>query len=280
MTSRDWSVGVNYTSFEQIEAIDGLIAAGCVDHVEVLIDNFLTVPAASITGRFGDTPVAFHIMYSKFLEADRDDLRAMAARLRPLIRDVQPLYVSDHVGCFSYEGRAMPILGEYDYKRLDHAVSAVDHWQDLLGAQLLLENFPSYTGHGAAQPEFYERLVDRTGAGLLFDISNAVIAAHNAHVPLEAWRGLVEGCDQFHLGGHSEVAGDPAILLDTHDGALSAATKEAASRLFPDHRARPVTLTVEFDRNIDAQIWAQDLRWAAGLNPAQPAARALTAAAA
>ncbi len=267
MSSRIWSVGVNYTSSDQVQTIDDMIASGYAHHVEVLIDNFLTVPATSILEKFGDTPVAFHIMYSRFLEADRDHLQSMAARLRTLIRDVKPIYVSDHVGCFSYEGRAMPILGEYDYRRLEHALCAIEQWQELLGTRLILENFPSYTSEGAAQPDFYQRIADRTGAGLLFDISNAVVAANNAGVPLEAWSGLLDQCDSFHLGGYSEAKDGDGMLLDTHDGPLSDDTMAAACRIFSQERERPVTLTVEFDRNIDAVAWSRDLRWAAGLNP-------------
>lgn len=267
MSAKTWSVGVNFTSSSQIPTIAALIDAGCVDHIEILIDNFLTVPAHSILEKFADVPLAFHIMYSKFLEADQENLRAMSSPLRNLIRDVKPLYVSDHVGCFSYEGRALPILGEYDYRRLEQAVCAVDQWQALLGSQLLLENFPSYTSEGAAQPLFYEHLLKRTGAGLLFDISNAVVAAHNADVPVETWNELVYGCNHFHLGGYSESNDEPHMLLDTHDRALSADTIAAAGRIFLKQRTEPTTLTIEFDRNIQMEVWARDLRWAAGLNP-------------
>ena len=270
-SAKAWSVGVNYTSFNQIKIIDHLIRTGHVDHVEILIDNFLTVPTASIIERFGDIPVAFHIMYSKFLEADPADLRTMAELLVPLIRDVSPIYVSDHVGRFSYKGRSMPILGEYDYNRIEHAVSAVDQWQDMLNCRLLLENFPSYTSQGSGQPDFYKRVVERTGAGMLFDISNAVIAAQNSGVPVSEWTELVEKCDHFHLGGYSEVEGETTMLLDSHDEVLSLNTMAAANCLFKSPRSNPVTLTVEYDRNVNADNWARDLQWAAKLDPAKVA---------
>jgi uncharacterized protein len=272
MASRAWSVGVNYTSSRHLATITALIDAGCVDYVEILIDNFLTVPAGSILDRFAGIPIAFHVMNSKFLEADRDTLRAMAVPLRALINAVEPLYVSDHVGRFSYEGRALPILGEYDYRDVERAVSAVDQWQTLLGTRLILENFPSYGAQEAAQPAFFEQVQKRTGAGLLFDISNAVVARHNADVPIDAWHNLIDTCSHFHLGGYRDSNDAPHLLLDTHDRGPSDETMKTAASIFARGLTAPMTLTVEFDRNIETETWAHALRWAASLNPRHAAA--------
>jgi hypothetical protein len=59
---------------------------------------------------------------------------------------------------------------------------------------------------------------------------------------------------------------DPHILLDTHDCGLSADTMATTCRIFSNERTKPTTLTIEFDRNIEMEVWARDLRWAAGLN--------------
>lgn len=260
-------VGVNYTSSRQFALIRELIDLKVVDFVEILIDNFLTVPARSILQSFHDIPMAFHIMNSRFLESDLVRLRELSSLLKTLINEINPLYVSDHVGRFSQTGCLLPILGEYDYCQIDRAITSVSLWQEMLGTQILFENFPSYSPDGLTQPDFFKAVLHETGAGLLFDISNAVIAEHNAGVPLSAWHPLVKGRCHFHAGGYSESdrsESQSVILLDTHDRALSEVTNAAVHALLHEHRFDASTITIEFDRNIQVESWMQELNRVAG----------------
>jgi uncharacterized protein (UPF0276 family) len=260
-------VGVNYTSSRQFALIRELIDLKAVDFVEILIDNFLTVPARSILRAFHDVPIAFHIMNSRFLESDKLRLHELSVPLKTLIKEINPLYVSDHVGRFSRNGCLLPILGEYDYCQIDHAIALVNLWQELLGTQILFENFPSYSPDGFTQPDFFKAILHETGAGLLFDISNAVIAKHNAGVPLSAWHPLVKGRCHFHAGGYSESVksdSNSVILLDTHDRALSEVTNAAVHALLHEHQFDASTITIEFDRNIQIDSWMQELNRVAG----------------
>lgn len=271
MGRKKYRVGVNYTSSRHFTLIKELIDARVVDFVEILIDNFLTVPAQSILEKFESIPLAFHIMNSRFLEEKEETkLQALAAPIRSLIRETRPLYVSDHVGRFTHNGCVLPILGEYDYRNTEHAVAAVDRWQSLLGTQLLLENFPSYTMDGMEQPAFFETVLQRTGAGLLFDVSNAIVAWHNTHVAPSAWNALVDGCNHYHAGGYSEseFEFEPIMLLDTHDRPLSNETSAAIADIMSRHESVVPTITIEFDRNIDRETWGRELERVAGLTSA------------
>jgi uncharacterized protein len=266
MNRKICTVGVNYTTSRQFSLIKDLIDENVVDFVEILIDNFLTVPAQSILQKFDGMPIAFHIMNSRFLETDEKKLRELSVPLKALIRDIKPLYVSDHVGNFTHNGCLLPVLGEYDYSRIEHAIDSVSRWQDFLGTQLLLENFPSYTIDGIDQPDFFRTVLSATQAGLLFDVSNAVIAAHNAKVPLSAWDDLVSASCHFHAGGYSESEHEPSMLLDTHDRELGVLTDAAIASILSRHRSDTATITVEFDRNIHKETWKGELVKIAGLN--------------
>lgn len=260
MTQKAGRVGVNYTASRHFPLIKELIDSGSVDYVEILIDNFLTVPAQSILEKFDHIPIAFHIMNSRFFETDDRRLAEVAAPLRSLIREIKPLYVSDHVGCFTHNSCVMPVLGEYDYQKVGHAVASIDRWQELLGTRIILENFPSYTPDGIDQPNFFETVLHRTGAGLLFDISNAIVAEHNAQVAPGAWDDLVESCCHFHAGGYSESSQPPLMLLDTHDRKLSDATNTAIAGILSERRSETPTITIEFDRNIQMETWKAELQ--------------------
>ena len=270
MDHKKYRVGVNYTSSRHFTLIKELIDARVVDFVEILIDNFLTVPAQSILEKFESIPLAFHIMNSRFLEEKEDaKLRALAAPIKSLIRETRPLYVSDHVGRFTHNGCVLPILGEYNYRNTEHAVTAVDRWQSLLGTQLLLENFPSYTMDGAEQPVFFETVLGRTGAGLLFDVSNAIVAGRNTHVAPSAWDDLIDGCHHYHAGGYSESEFEPIMLLDTHDRPLSDETSAAIADIMSRRESVVPTITIEFDRNIEKETWRRELERVAGLTSAR-----------
>ncbi|MDL5594222.1 methanobactin biosynthesis cassette protein MbnB [Metapseudomonas otitidis] len=214
-------LGFNFTLGETTPLVRRLLAEGRIDYVELLIDNFLTLDADTLAGAF-DAPMGFHIMFSRFIEADAASLDDMAQRLRTLIDRVKPLYVSDHVARFSHEGRQLYHLAEIDYQA-DYARvrDAVDAWQQRLGCQLLLENYPSILEGGHDAPAFFERLCRETGAGVLFDISNAVCAHLNCGVPLEAWLPVIDASRHFHVAGYNLSILQPHLVLDTHDRPLS-----------------------------------------------------------
>ena len=81
---------------------------GHADFCELLIDNFLHVDPAAMRADLGDTPVAFHVMNSRFLEQGPVPLEALAARLRELMAALHPLYVSDHLGWVLPSTRGSP----------------------------------------------------------------------------------------------------------------------------------------------------------------------------
>ncbi len=261
-------VGANYTSPHDFEILKNFIRHGSIDYVEILIDNFLSVDPMSIVEEFDGFPIAIHIMSSQFINATRSDLCILANPIRRIIEATKPIYVSDHVAQFSYRNRSLPIPIEYDYDLVGNAIRAVNMWQELLGTSLLLENFPSHDTAGTAQAAFFDALTSATGAGMLFDVSNAIVAQKNMGLSITEWDPLLCRTKHFHMGGYSVTSEQPSIFIDSHDRKLSDDTRAAAQALFRTKINDPgcTTLTVEFDHNIDQYDWEQDLRWAKRLS--------------
>lgn len=254
------ALGVNWTRASRLPVIQQLLHTGRADFCEILIDNFLLVSPDQLRRTLGDVPVAFHIMHSRFLERDEDSLAAMASRLRLLARELEPLYISDHLVRFTVEGRDVPLLPELEYGRVyEQARRRVGLWQEMLGTRVYFENYPSLLETtGRHQPAFFEALVAETGMGVLFDLSNAICAWRNCGVALESWAGLLAGVIHFHAGGYSVSPTEPPTALDTHGEELA----EDTLRFMQDTFARaphPITLCIERDRNVEYEAWSRSL---------------------
>ncbi|MCR6651723.1 MAG: methanobactin biosynthesis cassette protein MbnB [Cellvibrionaceae bacterium] len=242
-------IGFNYTLGDTAPLVRRLLDSGRIDYVELLIDNFLSVPPEEMAQGFG-APVSFHIMFSKFIENDDAALDSMAIRLRRLIDLLKPLYVSDHIARFNHEGRQLYHLAEIDYiTDYEQVRCRVDWWQQKLGCRLHLENYPSIMDGGRDAPHFHERLHRDTGAGVLFDVSNAVCAHLNCGLPLEAWEGIIERSSHFHVAGYNLSILAPHLVVDTHDRMLSEETLGFLERYRARFNTAGSTMTYERDDN-------------------------------
>ncbi|WP_449422526.1 methanobactin biosynthesis protein MbnB [Rhodanobacter lindaniclasticus] len=248
-------IGFNYTLGDTAPLVRWLLASGRIDYVELLIDNFLAVPPDELAQGF-DAPVGFHIMFSKFIENDEAELESMAIRLRRLIDLLKPIYVSDHIARFNHEGRQLYHLAEIDYVAdYEQVRRRVDWWQQKLGCRLHLENYPSIMDGGCDAPDFHERLNRDTGAGVLFDVSNAVCAHLNCGVPLAAWEGIIESSSHFHVAGYNLSILAPHLVVDTHDRGLSDETLGFLKRYRKHFDTAGATMTYERDDNfVEAEI--------------------------
>jgi methanobactin biosynthesis cassette protein MbnB len=253
-------IGFNFTLGKTYEMVQRMLAEGHIDFCELLIDNFFKVPADELARSF-ECPVGFHIMFSRYIESDIEYLEDMAKRLRGYIDAMQPLYVSDHIACFTHRGQRLFHLGEIDYRtEYERVRERVERWQDLIGERLLLENYPSIMDGGWHAAEFYERLARETGAGVLFDASNAVCALLNCGAPLEAWDNVIASTSHFHVAGYDFSIMEPHVVVDTHDGNLSPETIGFLERRRSAFDKPSATMTYERDANIDYDSIVVDLR--------------------
>jgi uncharacterized protein len=151
--------------------------------------------------------------------------KAHLARLKKLITLYAPESFSEHLAWSSHEAYyyndLLPIA--YDEATLRRVCAHIDEVQTVLGQEMLLENPSTYLefAHSAFEEvDFIREIAQRTGCGLLLDLNNVHISAHNhqknaydylARFPLESVR-------EIHLAGFVETQDDHAapLLIDSH----------------------------------------------------------------
>jgi uncharacterized protein (UPF0276 family) len=239
-----------------------MLEDGSADFCEILIDNFLHLEPKQVRDVIGNVPVGFHIMWSKFLEREPSELAAIGSYIRNWIDHIEPEYVSDHMAQFSLSGRVLPLLAELEYQdAFERACDRVTLWQQELGCQLLIENFPSTLDIDNRQIGFIGRLQAETGCGVLFDFSNAVIAEENCGVDATGWQSLAESTPHYHIAGFRKTTGEPSIAIDTHDVSIEDKSFDLLEKVLMARKKsqNEITVVVERDANIDVATWKEEL---------------------
>ena len=200
-----------------------------------------------------DVPVALHGVSLSIGGTDplRDDY---LAGLGELAQRIDALSISDHLCFGTFGGHYAHDLWPLPYteEALDHVVERVRRVQDRLKRQLLLENVSSYVEYRAStmsEWEFLSEVVTRADAGILLDVNNVFVSAHNhGFSAREYLAGLPRArVRQIHLAGHSDGGG---FLLDNHGSPVS----EPVWRLYEHAMAHfgAVPTIVEWDERVPA----------------------------
>ena len=200
--------------------------AGAVDWLEIVSENFMVAggrPLAMLD-RFAERwPLAMHGVSLNIGGSDPLDGEYLQA-LSKLARRVRPALISDHLCWTRHQGvqfhDLLPL--PQDEASLRHVAMRVHQVQDAIGTQLVLENVSSYlryAGDTLGEAEFLSALVAETGCGLLLDVNNVYVNAHNHGIdPIDYFNALpAPAVKQIHLAGHSADALGSGLLIDTHD---------------------------------------------------------------
>jgi len=131
------------------------------------------------------------------------------ARVRALVRALQPALVSEHLSWGALRGRQLNDLLplQLDHAALDLLAARIGRVQDALGCPILVENVSSYVrfrGDTMGETAFLAALARRTGCGVLLDVNNLYVNQHNhGEDALAALAALAPGSvGEIHLGGH------------------------------------------------------------------------------
>jgi uncharacterized protein (UPF0276 family) len=207
---------------------------------------------------------------------ERPDAGHLAA-LKRLVDRFDPALVSEHLAWSRLGERCLPDLlpvprtGE----ALACAARNITLVQEALGRPLLIENPAHYLEIDGewSEPEFLAELVRRTGCGLLVDVNNVAVAAHNIGLDAEAYLAALphHAIGEIHVAGHSADP-DPAVrlLIDSHDSPVSERVWSLLDRLLRHTGPRPVLL--ERDGNVPSfrDLMAERGRAAAALARKEP----------
>lgn len=197
-----------------------------VDWLEIVSENYMVEggrPLAMLDRIAERWPLAMHgvaLNIGGSDPLDRDYLRALSK----LAKRVHPALVSDHLCWTRHQGVQLHDLLPlpYDEDTLRHVAARVRQVQDALGMQLVLENVSSYlrfAGDTLDEAGFLSALVAETGCGLLLDVNNVYVNAHNHGIdPIGYLDALpAQAVKQLHLAGHGTDALGSGLLIDTHD---------------------------------------------------------------
>ncbi|MGY1917913.1 DUF692 domain-containing protein [Pseudomonas tolaasii] len=214
-----------------------------VDFVEVISENFMVEggqPRHILRQVRERHPVALHGVSMSIGTAEGLD-KAYLRRLKALVDEIEPLFVSDHLSWSRSGGfNAHDLLPvPYTEEALDLVCSNIHQAQDALGRTMLFENPSSYLAFdGAVMSEwdFIAAMAERTGCELLLDVNNVFVSASNHGFDALAFLDGIpaERVRQIHLAGHSQGR---ELLIDSHDspvcGGVWALYAKARAKLGP-----------------------------------------------
>lgn len=146
------------------------------------------------------------------------------ARLKTLIERVEPAAVSDHLAWQKWNGvhHADFLPFPRTHEALAITAANIARVQDAIGRTIMVENPSLYVDvgcHDYSEAEFLSEITRRTGCGLLLDINNLYVSAHNlGFAPEDALDAMpAAAIGEIHLAGHAHD-GDPDsdLLIDSH----------------------------------------------------------------
>lgn len=194
-----------------------------VDWFEVISENFMVdggKPKYFLHAIREHYPIVMHGVSLSIGSTDPLDMNYLR-KLKVLINEVQPEWISDHL-CWTgaHQTNTHDLLPlPYNEEAINHLVERIQRVQDFLGRQILMENVSSYlTYHNSeiTEWEFYNEVINRADCLALLDINNIYVSARNHNFsPQDYLAGMNKNrIRQFHLAGHTDY-GD--YVIDTHD---------------------------------------------------------------
>ncbi len=215
-------------------------------------------PAVDVLERLAEAyPLSLHGVGLGLGSADPID-REHLRRVRDAVRRYRPALVSEHACWTHVDGEHFNDLLPLPYteEAVEHLAARVRHVQDFLGRQILLENLSVYAAFAAtrlSEGEFLAAVVERSGCGLLLDVNNACVNAHN--VGLDVARLFAElpvaAVQEIHLAGHTRRrVGTQELLIDDHGSAVPDEVWALYAQAL--RRFGPVPTLIEWDNDIPA----------------------------
>ncbi len=197
--------------------------------LEIHAENYLASSPAlpTIESLRADHALSIHAVGLSLGSVDGVD-ETHLARVAALVERLEPALVSDHLAWSSFGGRYFNDLLPLPYteEALAVVVRNVQHLQEALGRQVSIENPSCYLGFAQStlsEPEFLAELAARSGCGLLLDVNNIAVTAHNLRLDAADWLRLpAQAVTEYHLAGHAVNDADgEIILIDDHGSRVS-----------------------------------------------------------
>ncbi|WRW29231.1 DUF692 domain-containing protein [Stutzerimonas frequens] len=173
-------------------------------------------------------PLSLHGV-SLSLAADCAPDETHLQRLKALAERVRPALISEHLAWSSWRGDYHPDLLPFPRTTaaLRRVAANIERTQEVLGQRIAIENpshYLRFEQHEWDEIDFLAELSQRTGCGLLLDVNNVQVSAHNLGFDADAYlrRFPAAPIMEVHLAGHSQDDAS-SLLIDSHDAPVGAA---------------------------------------------------------
>ncbi|MBS8273112.1 DUF692 domain-containing protein [Thalassospira tepidiphila] len=244
--------------FKAEHAQDVFDAAPAVDWFEVHPENYMVAGGPRLAmleelcARF---PVSMHGV-GLSLGGGEPLNKNHLADLKRLVDRFNPAMVSEHIAWSAHEGLYMADLLPTPMTKasLAQLVDAINTVQDFIGRRILIENPTSYVPlpqNSIPELEFISEAAEQSGCGLLIDVNNVYISAHNLGFDANAFIDAVPGdlVGEIHLAGHEQDANpEDDVLIDTHSRPVADPVWDLFDRLIARIGRRPTL--IEWDNDV------------------------------
>ncbi|MGH6855090.1 MAG: MNIO family bufferin maturase [Aestuariivirga sp.] len=183
--------------------------------------------------------------------------RSHLSRLKALAIRYEPILFSEHLAWSTHDTGYLSDLLPLPYTEatLARVCDHIDETQSFMGRQMLLENPSSYLSFEEStfgEADFIREIARRTGCGLLLDINNVFVSAHNLKTDPLAYIAAypLELVQEIHLAGHSaglDQTGEK-LLIDAHGSPVEDQVWTLFSRVIV--KTGPLPALIERDDNI------------------------------
>ena len=229
-----------------------------VPWMEVHTENYMGGGAAirCLEAIRRDTPISLHGVGLSLGSAEGID-PAHLARIAQVTERIEPGLMSEHIawnlvgGTYLADLLPLPMTEE----ALEVVCRHVDQTQTYLKRSILVENPSTYVAFGGAifpEWEFMAEVARRTGCGILCDVNNIVVSAHNHGWDATAYLVALppQAVGEIHLAGHSvrSIENGQTIRIDDHASRVSGEVWDLYSRAIA--RFGPVPTLIEWDNDI------------------------------
>lgn len=246
----DFGVGLRAEHFTYLEENE----AKGVDVFEIISENFMFTqgrPRKILEALSQKHQLSFHGV-SLNLAGDELPKPKYLKNLKNLINEFRPRLVSDHL-CWTGTSKAnlhnlLPV--PYNKESLVFLCERIDYVQNFLKRPILIENLSAYFDYNASdfsEWDFLIELASSSGCGLLLDLNNVYVNAHNHGFDAFEYVDSIPAqlIGEIHLAGHEKREG---FLFDSHSDHVCEEVWSLLKRI--SHKLSETLVMIEWDENI------------------------------